>query len=71
MKILITCLFALGLIAGCAGHADRTVSSEQRSGYGAEQQEPGRAYDSLTPRRTRSDERPGEWNVRPPMDSNN
>jgi hypothetical protein len=75
-RLILPFLLALVLVAGCAGARegqDRVpLTRDQEAGdrFAPEQEGLARSYDSLTPRRTRSEKQPGEWNVRPPMDKN-
>jgi hypothetical protein len=74
---ILLCLLALMLVAGCTGARDvqdpqaQTSDRESRERFTPEREGLRRSYDSLSPRQTRSQKRTGEWNVRPPMDSNN
>jgi hypothetical protein len=74
-RSILLSLLALVLVAGCAGARDGQdrmplTPDQQADRFAPDREGLARSYDSLTPRRTRSEKKPGEWNVRPPMDEN-
>ncbi len=72
-RSILLCLLSVVFVAGCTaarGDHDRAAANGQTESYGSDQEGLSRSYESLSPRRSHSSNRPGEWNIRRPMDSN-